>query len=101
MSPFKSTGIITGRGLEKGRNAHGSPGRGRKWWVIGKAGRMQEFVAERGMSSRLFLARLDCISVLASDYLYFGCSDELIRLHLEYRFFDNKGPDIVAKSIGV
>ena len=62
---------------------------------------MQEFVAEQGMSSRLFLARLDCISVLASDYLDFVYLHNFVGLHFKRSILDNKRPNVIAKTVGM
>ena len=49
----------------------------------------------------LLLPGLDGVAVLAGDDLDFRRGDELVRLHLERRAFDDERPYVVAQAVGV
>ena len=58
-------------------------------------------VASAPRRGGLLLPGLDGVAVLAGDDLDFRRGDELVRLHLERRAFDDERPYVVAQAVGV
>ena len=50
---------------------------------------------------RLFLPRLDSISILARNDLDLRCRHYFIRLHFEGRVLDDERPHVVAETVGM